>query len=212
MDEIDATGDRCDTCGDVLVGDMCASDPQHKVSIDPLERITYPDVTAETVREHLRDVHGDADWQSDVEPMSLHRLIHTDAADAPGEPGWQQGHLHPEYPLTWAAEPETKCRDCGRALEPADEGDPEGPWVDENGDRECDVTFRDHWLFSPNEPPLPQEEQIGITLTRGQLEAWAGRKLTNMEVERLDEAVPHSSIPEAIAVIVDNLDLHGRVN
>jgi hypothetical protein len=51
-----------------------------------------------------------------------------------------------------AVERESKCRDCGRALEPADEGDPEGPWVDEDGDRECDVTFRDHWLFDPNEP------------------------------------------------------------
>lgn len=37
IDEIEATGDRCDTCGDTLVGEMCASDPQHKVSIDPLE-------------------------------------------------------------------------------------------------------------------------------------------------------------------------------
>jgi hypothetical protein len=45
-----------------------------------------------------------------------------------------------------------KCRDCGRHLQPADEGDPEGPWVDDDGDRTCDVTGIDHWLFDPNEP------------------------------------------------------------
>ncbi len=61
---------------------------------------TYPDVTPETVREHLRDVHGDEDWSTDHDPMGLHRMIHQDAVPPDsGQMGWQQGHLHPEYPL-----------------------------------------------------------------------------------------------------------------
>lgn len=41
----------------------------------------------------------------------------------------------------------------------------------------------------------------GITLTRHQLEAWAGRTLTDDEVGRLDDAIPNSSIPDAVAEI-----------
>jgi hypothetical protein len=96
-----------------------------------------------------------------------------------------------------------KCRDCGRHLQPADEGDPEGPWVDDDGDRTCDVTGIDHWLFDPNEPLTEPAERYGITLTRGQLEAWAGMRLTDEQVDRLDEVIPNSSIPEAISAIAD---------
>lgn len=46
---------------------------------------------------------------------------------------------------------------------------------------------------------------LGITLTREQLEAWAGRELTDEEVEALDTAIPESSIPEAIATITEGL-------
>jgi hypothetical protein len=42
----------------------------------------------------------------------------------------------------------------------------------------------------------------GITLSRGQLEAWAGRRLSEEEIERLGDAIPHSSIPQAIGQIV----------
>lgn len=46
----------------------------------------------------------------------------------------------------------------------------------------------------------------GITITREQLAAWAGRALTDDEVERLDECIPNSSIPDAIDTIVSSFD------
>ena len=45
----------------------------------------------------------------------------------------------------------------------------------------------------------------GITLTREQLESWAGCFLTDDQIDRLDEAVPNSSIPEAIGTIVGSM-------
>lgn len=68
---------------------------------------------------------------------------------------------------------ESKCRDCGRHLEPADQGDPEGPWVDDDGDRTCDVTGNDHYLFDPSEPirqsrilvEFPDEEALQAAIT-----------------------------------------------
>jgi len=38
----------------------------------------------------------------------------------------------------------------------------------------------------------------GITLTRGQLEEWAGRPLTDDQLDRLASSIPKSSIPDAI--------------
>lgn len=52
---------------------------------------------------------------------------------------------------------------------------------------------------------IPDDEGQGITLTRGQLNAWAGRDLTDEEVETLEEAIPNSSIPEAIQLMADSL-------
>lgn len=46
----------------------------------------------------------------------------------------------------------------------------------------------------------------GITVTAEQLAAWVGRPLSPDEVDQLDEAVPNSSIPELIAMIVDSFD------
>jgi hypothetical protein len=46
-----------------------------------------------------------------------------------------------------------------------------------------------------------EDDRPGITLTRGQLEAWVGFTLTDEQVEQLDEAIPNSSIPEAISTI-----------
>ncbi|WP_188187015.1 hypothetical protein [Nonomuraea sp. SYSU D8015] len=46
----------------------------------------------------------------------------------------------------------------------------------------------------------------GITLTRDQIEAWAGRSLTNDEIATLDNAIPLSSIPEAINQIVGGME------
>ena len=44
----------------------------------------------------------------------------------------------------------------------------------------------------------------GVTLTQGQLEEWARRKLTPGDLDRLDEAIPNSSIPDAVCAIVDS--------
>lgn len=45
-------------------------------------------------------------------------------------------------------------------------------------------------------------------ITREQLECWAGRPLTVDDLSRLDEAIPCSSIPEAIGAIVEGMDHH----
>ena len=45
----------------------------------------------------------------------------------------------------------------------------------------------------------------GITVTREQLESWSDYKLTDEQVARVQEAIPLSSIPEAIATIVENV-------
>ncbi len=45
-----------------------------------------------------------------------------------------------------------------------------------------------------------------VEITREQLEAWAGRPLSDDEVARLDEAIPNSSIPEAVEAIVASFD------
>lgn len=47
---------------------------------------------------------------------------------------------------------------------------------------------------------------VGLVLTREQIECWASQPITGEVLERLDEAIPNSSIPEAIGVIVDSLD------
>ena len=48
-----------------------------------------------------------------------------------------------------------------------------------------------------------------LTLTYEQLAAWAGRDLSEEEIERLDEAIPNSSIPDAINTIVASFDEEG---
>jgi len=49
-------------------------------------------------------------------------------------------------------------------------------------------------------------EQGGILLTLNQVNGWAaiGRDLTEEELDRLADAIPHSSIPEAITAIVSD--------
>jgi restriction endonuclease S subunit len=49
-------------------------------------------------------------------------------------------------------------------------------------------------------------DRRGITLIREQLEAWACQSLTDEQVEQLEDAIPNSSIPEAIATIIDSFD------
>lgn len=51
----------------------------------------------------------------------------------------------------------------------------------------------------------PASRSDGVFLTREQLEAWTGYPLTDEEISRLDECIPHSSIPDAVSTIVDSL-------
>ena len=43
-----------------------------------------------------------------------------------------------------------------------------------------------------------------VTITREQLEAWVGHRLTDEDVAEIDDAVPNSSIPDAIACIASD--------
>lgn len=53
---------------------------------------------------------------------------------------------------------------------------------------------------------VEEDTQPGIELTRGQLEAWVGRDLTDEELVLIEECIPNSSIPEAIATIADSIE------
>jgi hypothetical protein len=46
-----------------------------------------------------------------------------------------------------------------------------------------------------------------IILTTADLNEWAGRTLSEDEIERLAECVQHSSIPQAVATIVDSFGI-----
>lgn len=48
-------------------------------------------------------------------------------------------------------------------------------------------------------------DREGILLTREQLESWSGGPLTDDDLERLEDAIPNSSIPEAVSTIVDGM-------
>jgi hypothetical protein len=48
--------------------------------------------------------------------------------------------------------------------------------------------------------------RTSVTITRQQLEQWAGRPLTDNEVGQVQEALPNASVPEAIATIIDYLN------
>lgn len=41
-------------------------------------------------------------------------------------------------------------------------------------------------------------------ITREQAESWAGRALSDDELERLSDAIPNSSIPDAVDTIVSS--------
>lgn len=49
---------------------------------------------------------------------------------------------------------------------------------------------------------------IGILITRDQIETWAGRSLSDDELDRLDEALPHSTLPDTVGLIVDGFEYH----
>jgi hypothetical protein len=47
---------------------------------------------------------------------------------------------------------------------------------------------------------------LTVTITREQVECWAGRPLSDDEIARLDECIPLSSIPDAVAGIVSSFE------
>jgi hypothetical protein len=49
------------------------------------------------------------------------------------------------------------------------------------------------------------DDARGITLTRDQLNAWTGWDLTDEQVEQLEDAIPNSSIPDAVAEIMEGI-------
>ena len=46
-------------------------------------------------------------------------------------------------------------------------------------------------------------EDAGVLLTRAQIDAWAGTTVTDDELVELGDAIPNSSIPDAIETIVN---------
>jgi hypothetical protein len=66
------------------------------------------------------------------------------------------------------------------------------------------VEALDGWLSRGGVRPqawIRPGEPHTVTITREQLENWAGRALADDEVDTLDSCIPDSSIPEAIATI-----------
>ena len=57
--------------------------------------------------------------------------------------------------------------------------------------------------------PIPSRgtSTHAIVLTEQELSRWAGRTLTVEELDRLAECIQHSSIPEAVATIVDSFGI-----
>jgi hypothetical protein len=45
------------------------------------------------------------------------------------------------------------------------------------------------------------DDRHTVTITRDQLEAWAGRSLTDEMVDAIDDCIPNSTIPDAIGEI-----------
>ncbi|CAL9677537.1 hypothetical protein SUDANB95_07862 (plasmid) [Actinosynnema sp. ALI-1.44] len=55
--------------------------------------------------------------------------------------------------------------------------------------------------------PDASGERSWELISKDQAEEWAGRALTDEDMDRLDDAIPHSSIPDAISTIVCSFDL-----
>ncbi|MEU7905863.1 hypothetical protein [Actinoplanes sp. NPDC049118] len=53
--------------------------------------------------------------------------------------------------------------------------------------------------------PVAGDGRRTVEITREQVECWAERALTDDEVSRLDDCIPNSSIPDAVADIVAGL-------
>lgn len=72
--------------------------------------------------------------------------------------------------------------------------------------RQCSIGWHEECSDAYGEECKCSCHAPGITLTRDQLESWAGRALTDEEVEALDTSIPESSIPEAVRTIVESFD------
>ena len=71
--------------------------------------------------------------------------------------------------------------------------------------RQCSIGWHHECSDPYGEECMCSCHALGIELTREQLEAWAGRELSDEEVVALEEAIPDSSIPEAVATLADSL-------
>jgi hypothetical protein len=71
--------------------------------------------------------------------------------------------------------------------------------------RQCSIGYHEECSDQYGESCQCSCHALDITLTRDQLESWAGRELSDEEVEALDTAIPQSSIPDAVRIIVESL-------
>jgi hypothetical protein len=71
--------------------------------------------------------------------------------------------------------------------------------------RQCSIGWHGECSDQYGESCMCSCHAVTIEITRDQLESWAGRELSDEEVEALDVAIPESSIPDAIRTIVENL-------
>jgi hypothetical protein len=53
---------------------------------------------------------------------------------------------------------------------------------------------------------------MDLTIAKEDLSDWMGRKVTDAEVEYLAETIGYSSVPEAIATILDGMPSHRQVD
>lgn len=72
--------------------------------------------------------------------------------------------------------------------------------------RQCSIGYHDECSDQYGDECMCSCHALGITLTRDQLESWAGRALSDEEVEVLDGAIPNSSIPDSICIIVESME------
>lgn len=62
------------------------------------------------------------------------------------------------------------------------------------------------WELAAKLAELRLDADVTSLITREQLESWAGRPLDEDDLDRLDDAIPNSSVPDAIGEIVAGMD------
>ena len=50
-----------------------------------------------------------------------------------------------------------------------------------------------------------RDDDIVLTFTRGQVNAWADRRLNDDELEQLEEALPNSTLPTVVGMVADSI-------